>query len=132
MVGDGDQALDVLVDDDHRHAAVAPLGERVPDLLANERREAFARFVEDQELRVGDEGAADRQHLLPKQPHATGPSADLGSTMSLCPGPPDRDGIGVGAPTGTTARTPTLRQLQLALRPWAGKLTGSAAAGCAV
>jgi hypothetical protein len=35
-----------------------------PDLLAHQRRQTLGRFVEDQQARVGDEGATDRQHLL--------------------------------------------------------------------
>src|SRR6185369_7545040 len=63
VVADRDQPLDVLVDHDHRQPGVAQRRERAPNLRANERREALGRLVEDEEQRVGDERAADREHL---------------------------------------------------------------------
>src|SRR3954462_1786140 len=63
-VGDARQRPDVLVDEEKRKALGLELGNRAIDLLANERCQAFGRFVEDQEARVGHERAADREHLL--------------------------------------------------------------------
>src|SRR5512145_706766 len=63
-VGEPHQALDVLVDHQDSLSGGAQPPEAAPDLLAHERREAFGRFVEDQEMRVGDERAADGEHLL--------------------------------------------------------------------
>src|SRR6185369_17068483 len=64
VVADRDQPFDVLVDHDHREAGAAQRRERAPDLLAHEGREPFGRLVEDQQQRIGDEGTADREHLL--------------------------------------------------------------------
>ena len=63
-VGEPEQALDVFVDHQDSLSGAAQPPEAAPDLLAHERREAFGRFVEDQEVRVRDEGAADGEHLL--------------------------------------------------------------------
>ena len=38
--------------------------EAAPDLVADQRRQAFGRFVEDEQPRVGHQRPADRQHLL--------------------------------------------------------------------
>src|SRR5215510_1959541 len=59
-----DESLDVLVDHEHRLAGRAELREAAPDLLPDERRESFGRFIEDEEMRVGHQSAADGEHLL--------------------------------------------------------------------
>src|SRR5574338_155781 len=63
-VGELHQALDVLVDDEHRLPALAQPREALPDLLAHERREALGGFVQYQQMRIGHQGAADGEHLL--------------------------------------------------------------------
>src|SRR2546421_8503911 len=64
MVGDRDQALDVLVDHQDRLARRLQRGEASPYLLAHQRREPLGRLVEDEEVRIGHERAADGEHLL--------------------------------------------------------------------
>ena len=63
-VGKAHQALDVLVDDQDRLPPFAQAREALPDLLAHERRQALCRLVEDQEMRIGHERAANGEHLL--------------------------------------------------------------------
>ena len=48
------------IDRPSRLRAASPL----PDLLADQRRQPFRSLVEHQQLRIGHQGAADRQHLL--------------------------------------------------------------------
>ena len=54
VVGKRDQLFDVFVDDQHALAFAAQLAEAGPDLVADERREALGRFVEDEQARIGD------------------------------------------------------------------------------
>ena len=56
--------LGVLVDHQDGLTRRLQCGEAAPDLLADERREALGRFVQDQQARVGRQRAADREHLL--------------------------------------------------------------------
>ena len=42
----------------------ADLGDGAPDLGDDERRQPFGRLVEDQQQRIGQQRAADREHLL--------------------------------------------------------------------
>ena len=63
-VGHGRDLGHALVDQQRRDAAVADQADGVPDLVADERREAFGRLVEDQHARVGQQRARDREHLL--------------------------------------------------------------------
>src|ERR1043166_9729205 len=63
-VGQPDQSTDILVDHQDGLALALEPRQAAPDFLANQRRQAFGRLVEDQELGVGHQGAADRQHLL--------------------------------------------------------------------
>src|SRR3546814_6591756 len=56
--------LQVLVDDEDRLAPALHVADGGPDLAADDRRQALGRLVEDQQARVGHEGAADGQHLL--------------------------------------------------------------------
>src|SRR2546423_5274091 len=63
-VGHACERAQVLVDEqDRQPGALQPL-DRAVDLDADERREPFGRFVEDQEARIGHQRPADRQHLL--------------------------------------------------------------------
>ncbi len=93
------QVADVLVNDEHRLPARFQHRQAVPDLLANQRREAFGGFIQNQEFRIGHQRAADRQHLLlaARQCHAHIVAA-LGETwkqrMDLFDGP----GIGIACP----------------------------------
>ena len=73
------------------------VGERAPDLFANERRQSFGGLVEEQQPRVGHQGAADREHLLlaagelaarmlPRAPARPGNSASTrGGVQALAP-----------------------------------------------
>src|SRR5439155_19171251 len=56
-VGDADQRLHVLVDQQDRLPGSLELCETLPDLGADERRQALRRFVQNQEARIGHEGA---------------------------------------------------------------------------
>src|SRR4051794_9017425 len=59
-VGEARQGVDVLVDDDDRLALLFEARQTGPDLGPDERRQAFRRLVEDEELRVRHQGPADR------------------------------------------------------------------------
>src|SRR5215470_1667968 len=63
-VRDARERLEVLVDDEDRQARCLEALDCAVDLDAHERREPLGRLVEDEELRVGHERAADREHLL--------------------------------------------------------------------
>jgi hypothetical protein len=64
-VGDRQDQARVLLDDDGAQALVAHQpGDRAQQLLDDDRREALERLVEQQQLRVEDQGPADREHLL--------------------------------------------------------------------
>lgn len=63
-VGEMKRGNRVLFDDDRGHAERLDLLERPLDFLDNHRREAFIRFVEEQELHVSREGPSDGKHLL--------------------------------------------------------------------
>src|SRR5438093_3510065 len=54
----------VLVDDDDGNASLANVADHPPDVAADEWRQPLGRLVEDDQLRVGHQGPADRQHLL--------------------------------------------------------------------
>ena len=74
----------------------------LPDLGADQRRQAFGRLVEDQQPRIGHQRAADRQHLLlaagQKIAHAAEP---LGEPREQVADPVERPGLGgVGAVGG--------------------------------
>src|SRR3989337_3274452 len=63
-VGELHQALDVLVDHQDGLPRAAQALEAFPDLLAHQRRESFSGFIQDQEMGIRDQGAADGEHLL--------------------------------------------------------------------
>src|SRR5579885_3910627 len=63
-VGDLHERTDILVDHENRQAGRLQLRKTTPDLGTDERRKSFGRLVEDQEPRVGHQGAPDREHLL--------------------------------------------------------------------
>ena len=63
-VGKRDQPLDILVDDQDGLPAGAQRVEAPPDFLTHQRRQAFAGLVQNQQLRIGHQGATDGQHLL--------------------------------------------------------------------
>ena len=63
-VGEADRALRALLDEQHRHAAAADLGERLEDDVDDLRREAERGLVEEEQPRPGDERAGDRELLL--------------------------------------------------------------------
>ena len=57
--------LDVLLDQDHGGAVVHPhAADRRGQLVHDDRRQPLERLVQQQERRVGHQGARDRQHLL--------------------------------------------------------------------
>ena len=59
-----DQRAHVLVDHQDRLALALQPVEARPDLVADQRRQPLGRLVEDQQLGVGHQRPADRQHLL--------------------------------------------------------------------
>src|SRR3979411_770284 len=63
-VGEAREHLEILVDDQDRLTAALELAQDVPDLVADDRCETLGPPVGDQQLRVGHQGAPDRQHLL--------------------------------------------------------------------
>src|SRR5213592_4295891 len=65
VVRDRQDLLRVLLDDDRREAFVQdqPL-DRAQQFLDDDRRESLERLVEEEQLRVEDERARDREHLL--------------------------------------------------------------------
>src|SRR5215510_13046036 len=63
-IGDANQRVDILVDHQDRQALRLEPGEALPDLSADERRQAFGRLVENEQPRVGHQRPADHQHLL--------------------------------------------------------------------
>src|SRR6516165_3251340 len=58
-IGYAHHGVEVLVDEQDRLTFLLEDRDDGPDLIARERREAFRRLVEDQELRIGHQGAAD-------------------------------------------------------------------------
>src|SRR5215471_7766374 len=63
-VGESEQRFDGLVDDEDRQAVALQRTKAVPDLLPGQRRQSFRRLIEEQQLGVGHQCTADRQHLL--------------------------------------------------------------------
>ena len=64
VIGERDEPLDVLVDDEDGLAGPAQHRQALPDLLADERRQALGRLVEDQQMGIRHQCAPDRKHLL--------------------------------------------------------------------
>ena len=65
VLGDRGGDADILLDHEHRHVAVfAEAHQHFLDLGDDDRRQAFGRLVHDEQLRVGQKRARDRQHLL--------------------------------------------------------------------
>ena len=65
QVGALERDARVLLDQDHGQAlATAQVHHHVHDLLHDQRRQADGRFVQQQHARMGDQGAADGDHLL--------------------------------------------------------------------
>src|SRR4051812_5567883 len=56
--------LDVLLDEQDRHAAVVDAADLAPDLRHEERHDALGGLVEDDELRPHHQAARDGEHLL--------------------------------------------------------------------
>src|SRR4051812_45248918 len=63
-VGERDGALGALLDEQHREATVADRRERLEDDVDDGGSETERRLVEEQHIRLGDEGACDRELLL--------------------------------------------------------------------
>ena len=63
-VGNGERAGDVLLDHDHRHAALAHLGNDLVEFVDDARRETEADLVAEQQARIGEQRPAERDHLL--------------------------------------------------------------------
>src|SRR5208282_6879918 len=65
VVGDAEDFLGVLLDEDGRHALVAnDPAQRHEQFLDQDRREPFERFVEQHDARIEHQRAANREHLL--------------------------------------------------------------------
>src|SRR5207248_6722376 len=71
-VDDAEHLLDVLLDDQHREAAGPQALHQLEDLLDDYGGKARRGLVQQEELRLGHEGAADRAHLLLAAGHAAG------------------------------------------------------------
>src|SRR5262245_37613891 len=63
-VGELHERGEMLVDEQDGLALRLQAGEALPDVEPDERREPLGRFVEDEQLWIGHQCAADRQHLL--------------------------------------------------------------------
>src|SRR6476620_5401056 len=63
-VGQTQQCIDVFVYHEAREALLLEGGQPVPDLPTDQRRQPFGRLIENQQLGIGHERAADGQHLL--------------------------------------------------------------------
>ena len=93
-VGELHQALDVLVDHEDRLPGGAQAPEAVPDLLAHERREAFGRLVENQEMGLVT-SARPMASICCSPPESWFPmfsarSASRGKRSKTCPASTDR------------------------------------------
>ena len=75
--------LHVLLDDQHGEAAGADALDQLEHLLDDDRREAGGRLVEQQQLRLGHQRAADRAHLLLAARHGAG---HLVAALASCAG----------------------------------------------
>ena len=65
VLGDRGGDADILLDHEHRHVAVfAETHQHFLDLGDDDRRQPLGRLVHDEQLRVGEKRAGDRQHLL--------------------------------------------------------------------
>ena len=65
MIGDAGRHADILLDDQDGHRPLfGELHHHRLDLLDNDRRQPFRRLVHDQEARIAQQRARDRQHLL--------------------------------------------------------------------
>src|SRR5207302_1052958 len=63
-IGEPQRAECVLLDEQHRDALSLELGQRVEDALHDHRRESERRFIEQQQTRLSQKRARDREHLL--------------------------------------------------------------------
>ncbi len=72
---------EVLLDQEDAQALLLELAERLDQHLDDRRREALGGLVHDQQLRVRDQGAADREHLLLA-------AGELGAAVALALGEP--------------------------------------------
>src|SRR5579883_3409554 len=63
-IGYGGDGGEILVDDDRGNAGLADRANDRPDLFRDERRQALRRLVEDEEVGISHERAADGEHLL--------------------------------------------------------------------
>ena len=61
---DAERVVRVLLHQQDRGALAVDLGDRLVDPLDEDRRDSHRGLVEQQQLRVGHQGAADREHLL--------------------------------------------------------------------
>jgi len=63
-VGDRGNRAENLVHDDRGDPGFLDRPDDSPDLARDQRREAFGRFIEDEQLRMGQSAPADGEHLL--------------------------------------------------------------------
>jgi hypothetical protein len=63
-IGDPHERIDMLVDQQDRLPLALERVEAGPDLGADARRKPLGRLVQDKELGIGHERAADGEHLL--------------------------------------------------------------------
>ena len=63
--GNGRRHADILLDHEHRHVAIlAEAHQHLLDLGDDDRRQSFGRLIHDQQMRIGQKRARDREHLL--------------------------------------------------------------------
>ena len=75
-VGDAEDGAGELLDHEDRHALSGDVGHEAVQLLHDERGEPHRQLVEQQDGRVGAEGAGHRQHLLLAARHGAGDLPD--------------------------------------------------------
>ena len=63
--GDRRRHADILLDHEHGHVAIlAEAHQHLLDLGDDDRRQSFGRLIHDQQMRIGQQRARDREHLL--------------------------------------------------------------------
>ena len=63
--GDRRRHADILLDHEHGHVAIlAEAYQHLLDLGDDDRRQSFGRLIHDQQMRIGQKRARDREHLL--------------------------------------------------------------------
>ena len=64
LIGQRDQLLDVFINHQNALPGSPQPRKASPDFLAHQRCQSLSRLIENQQARVGDQGATDCEHLL--------------------------------------------------------------------